>query len=289
MKVALVIPTYNAGKEFEQTLDLINKQNELLDSMKIIDSSSSDNTVLIAKKNHFAIEIISKDEFSHGGTRRGIAIEFYNKGFDYLIFMTQDVFLQENALSEIVSFISSDSNIGVAYGKQEVDLKRGNLFEFYARNFNYPDESFTRTEKDIPKYGIKTIFTSDAFSIYNLDLLKRVDFFPNSTDVSEDMLVAHKFIKEGYSVGYCADAKVYHTHNYNIYDEFRRYKEIGKFYKHNDTMLKKYGKTSTNGIKLAIGEIAFLISEKKWTLVPISIIRNGAKFLGLKVGFYLNE
>ena len=50
MKVALAIPTYNAGNEFRTVLTLINQQRNLVDAIKIIDSTSVDNTVAIAKE-----------------------------------------------------------------------------------------------------------------------------------------------------------------------------------------------------------------------------------------------
>lgn len=286
LKVALAIPTYNAGNEFRTVLTLINQQRNLVDAIKIIDSTSVDNTVAIAKEFNCDIEVIDQSEFSHGGTRRKIAIEYSKKGYDYLIFMTQDVHLQNRALSKLIDYIVSDSQLGVVYGRQEVDLSTGNLFEYYARSFNYSSHSYTRTKADIREQGIKTIFSSDAFAIYNLSILKQIDFFEDTTEVSEDMLIAHKIINAGYSVGYCSEAKVYHTHNYNVLDEYKRYKEIGKFYKKNSAILDSYGKTSSNGIKLVLGEIKFLIAKGKILLVPKSVIRNSAKFIGHKVGYY---
>lgn len=289
MRVILAIPTYNAGKEFDEVLTKIKEQSKMIERIKVIDSTSSDNTIDIANQFGCEVEIINQKKFSHGGTRRKIAIECYEAGYDYLIFMTQDVFLQEKALENLIKFINSDENLGVVYGRQEVDLAKGNLFEYYARSFNYPTKSYKRTKVDVPKFGIKTVFNSDAFAIYNLMNLQQVDFFEDTKDVSEDMLVAHKMIEAGKSVGYCAEAKVYHTHNYNVLDEYKRYKEIGKFYRRQSSVISQYGKTSSNGIKLVIGELSFLLNRKKAYLIPKSVARNAAKFIGHKVGYYLND
>ena len=160
------------------------------------------------------------------------------------------------------------------------------MFEYYARSFNYPSTSYKRQLSDVPEYGIKTIFNSDAFAIYNLKILKEIDFFQKNQNFAEDMFIAHKIVQSGNIVGYCADARVYHTHDYNIIDEYMRYKEIGKFYRENDEILSWYGKTTSNGVRLAIGEIKFLVEEKKFNLVPSSIFRNASKFLGHKIGYY---
>lgn len=289
LRVILAIPTYNAGNDFNEVLNRIKQQSDMVETIKIIDSTSSDYTVETANRYGCEVEIIDQKNFSHGGTRRKIAIESYQAGYDYLIFMTQDVFLQENALEHLIRYISSDQNLGVVYGKQEVDLTKGNLFEYYARSFNYSNKSYKRVKNDISEFGIKTIFSSDAFAIYNLSILKQVDFFEDRKEVSEDMLVAHKMIEAGKSVGYCAEARVYHTHNYNYIDEYKRYKEIGKFYKKQSSIVNQYGKTSSNGIKLVLGELIFLVEQKKIHLIPKSIIRNTAKFVGHKVGYYFND
>lgn len=289
MKIALVLPTYNAGRDFFEVMKCIDQQRENIDLVKIVDSYSTDDTVEIAKQFKCEIEIIKKSDFSHGGTRRKIAIEFYELGYDYLILMTQDVFLQENAVNNLIDFISSDNLLGAVFGKQEVDLEKGNLFEYYARSFNYPNLSYKRNFSDISKYGIKTIFNSDAFAAYNLKVLKEIDFFEDKQNFAEDMFIAHKIVQSGSSIGYCANAKVYHTHDYSVLDEYKRYREIGKFYKQNATILNKYGKTTSNGIKLVIGEINFLIKRRKILLIPKSILRNMAKFIGHKVGYYSNK
>lgn len=289
MKIVLAIPTYNAGNEFEGVLKEIDFQREYIDHLYIIDSGSSDRTVEIANKYNCEVEKISAEEFGHAKTRSYIAEKFYKRGYDYLIFMTQDVFLQKNSLANIIKFIIKDKKIGAVYGKQEVDLSKGNLFEYFARSFNYGKKNLIKKKKDIKELGIKTIFSSDAFIIYNLKILMEIGWFGDSDTVSEDMVVAHKLITNNYQLGYCSSAKVYHTHNYTLREEFVRYKKIGKFYRENKEMVSKYGKTTNEGIKLVHGEILFLLKNKKFLLIPESILRNICKFLGHKIGAYYGK
>lgn len=283
-KIALAIPTYNPDENFQEILELILFEKNKIDEIKICDSSSSNGVLEKIDLTNFNFEIIRKQEFSHAGTRTKIAKEYYNKNFKYIIFMTQDVFLQKNALENLIAFIKKDEKIGVAFGKQEVDLSKGSIFEKYSRNFNYPVKSYTRSVTDIQEYGIKTIFSSDAFAIYDLEKLNDVNFFGLSGDVSEDMFAAHKLIQKNYKVGYCAEAKVYHTHNYKLRDEYQRYKSIGIFYKNNMDMVRKYGKTNSQGFSLVFGELRYLLKRRKFHLVPYSIIRNLVKFIGHKRG-----
>lgn len=44
-KIALFIPTYNAGPDFNKVLNLIDEQAKYINKKYIIDSSSSDDTV----------------------------------------------------------------------------------------------------------------------------------------------------------------------------------------------------------------------------------------------------
>jgi rhamnosyltransferase len=284
VKVALAIPTYNAGKDFEEVISYINEQSSFIDYKIIIDSCSVDETAIIAKSNGFKVKHIKKSQFSHSGTRSLIANKLYNDGFDYVIFMTQDVFLQKNAIMELLRYIKKDKCFGVVTGKQEVDLTKGNLCEYFARKSNYGNEDLIFDKNDINKYGINTIYTSDAFAIYNLNALKHVGFFGSNINVSEDMYAAHKLIQAGYKIGYASKAKVYHTHNYNIKEEFLRYKNIGNFYRDNNLWIKNYGRTTNKGINLAKQELLFLIKEKKYFLIFESIIRNFSKFVGFQIG-----
>lgn len=283
-KIALVIPTCNAGFQFEKVAQLISEQSNSLDSLNIIDSASTDETLKIAKKYNFNISEIKKKDFSHSGTRTRIANELYQQGYKYMVLMTQDVFLQENALKNIINFILKSDKLGVVRGKQEVDLSKGNLMEYFTREKNYPNHSFIYTNKDKERKGIDVIYTSDAFAIYNLHALNKVGYFGETTEVSEDMFAAHKLVEAGYEIGYCSNAKVYHTHNYTLKQEFNRYVPIGRFYKDNDSWLRKYGKTESKGVKLVVKEVQFLIEKKASILIPYSILKNVLKYAGFQIG-----
>lgn len=285
MKIGLALPTYNANthNDFNDVLKRINAQSNILSTIKIFDSESTDDTVAVAKKNNIEVIEIKKKDFSHSKTRTRIAQEMLENKIDYLIFMTQDVFLQPQALQELVSFIKNNK-LALAYGKQEVDITKSNIFEAYARKFNYGEKNILKKKQDIEKYGIKTIFCSDAFAIYDLRMIKKVDFFGEEANFSEDMLIADKLISKGCTIGYCAKSKVYHSHNYSILDEYNRYKEIGYFHAQFSHVLSKYNGTTSEGIKLAISECYFLLKEKKVHFIPESITRNFMKFMGMKKG-----
>lgn len=279
-KVALFIPTFNAGKNFEEILTLIDAQDDIVGGKYIIDSSSTDDTVSLAKKHNFDTTIINPKDFGHGKTRTQAAK--YLSSYDYVIFMTQDIYLQNNALENLVNFIENNSKIAVAYGKQEVDMRKGNIFEYRSREYNYPEQSMVKSKADISNLGIKTVFSSDAFAIYDLNKLKEINYFSDEVNFSEDMYAAAQFINKSYSIGYCAEAKVFHTHNYSLKEEFNRYRYIGGFHKDYPEIQEQFGGNTSEGIKLVFNELKYLLRNGYVHLVPESICRSGAKYLGYR-------
>lgn len=281
-KIILCIPTYNPGNEFAEVLKLINNDSSLLTDKVIIDSGSTDGTLNLAYSAGFKIIEISKEQFGHAKTRTFVANKYSN--YDYIIFLTQDVFIQDNSLTELVKFITANKDIGVAYGKQEVDIVKGNIFEHFDRSFNYPDENLLKNNLNSKEYGVKTVFNSNAFSIYNMSILKDVNFFGTEAPFSEDTLVAYKIVNKGYSIGYCSEAVVYHTHKYSLKNQYLRYKSAGEFHKLFPEIQNQYGKNESEGFKLIINEFRYLFKEKKLFLSPYTILRNAAKYLGYKTG-----
>jgi rhamnosyltransferase len=174
------------------------------------------------------------------------------------------------------------SNIGVAYGRQ---LPRNNaqLIEAHARLFNYPDVSQIRTFEMKDEFGVKTAFTSNSFSAYRVSALRQVGGFPLHTIVSEDMYVAAKMLKAGWSIAYCAESKVYHSHNYTLSQEFKRYFDIGVFNSRESWIMAEFGGAESEGFKFIKSEVLYLLNHNPF-LVFESVIRSAVKYAGYKFG-----
>lgn len=281
-KVGLFLPTLNAGNAFKDTLQRIEKNKDIVDRFLIIDSGSNDNTVQLAMDHGFTVENINKSEFTHGLVRKRASRRLQD--CDFIIYMTQDALLQEDAFNCLLSFIESHDDMLVAYGKQEVQMEKSNIFEYEARKFNYPSESQIRSLADKEKFGIKTVFNSDAFAVYNRRLLEQVGNFPEKVNFEEDMFMAARGILNGLTVGYCADAKIYHSHHYTLKQEYRRYRSIGHFHKENPWIQKEFGSNEHEGVKSVITEWKFLIKHGKPHLILYSGLRVVAKYLGYRLG-----
>ena len=69
-RVALIIPTFNAAQLWTALLEGIRAQSLKPDQVIVIDSSSSDGTADLARKEGFTVFEIPQREFNHGGTRQ---------------------------------------------------------------------------------------------------------------------------------------------------------------------------------------------------------------------------
>ncbi|MCL5796669.1 MAG: glycosyltransferase, partial [Gammaproteobacteria bacterium] len=186
----------------------------------MIDSSSNDQTVVLAQQAGFQTHIIGKKEFNHGGTRQ-LAVSLLPLDTDVVVFLTQDALLATyDAIQKLVA-VFEDEQVGCAYGRQ-LPHEDATVLAAHARLFNYGEQSYFRTSSDIPFYGIRTAFLSNSFAAYRVSALKKVGGFPNNLILAEDMIVAAKMLQSRYAVAYVADACVYHSHNYSPWQEFKR-------------------------------------------------------------------
>lgn len=281
MNVQIIIPIYYPDFKFEKLLEQIKKQTEKNISLLIIDSGSNgEYKKLLTGLNAEIIEI-NAEEFNHGGTRQMGINSCQDK--DIYLFLTQDAILANEFAIERLVAVFADTKIGCAYGRQ-LPHKNANVFAAFARKFNYPNASYVRSYEDRKKYGMKTAFLSNSFAAYRKEAMADIGGFPTNTILGEDMYVAAKMLKNGWDVSYVADACVYHSHNYTIWQEFKRYFDIGVFHARERWIRDEFGKAEGEGKKFVIKEIKYLL--KKY---PLSILemfaRDGIKFLGYRLGF----
>lgn len=177
--------------------------------------------------------MIPGDQFDHGGTRN-LGASFSQS--EVMVFMTQDAVPADDRLLEVlVQSVTGNAErfggidcsggaeitVAVVYARQ---LPYGDCraIERYIREFNYPGKSELRTEKDIPFRGIKTFCNSNVCSAYRRDVFDQLGGFVEKTIFNEDMLFGAKAIHSGYGMVYAAEAKVYHSHNLGLSDQFHR-------------------------------------------------------------------
>jgi len=279
MNISIIIPTFNAENYLPDLLKKLSDQTVSFELI-IIDSSSTDATLTIAKEFTDNIITIPQVEFDHGGTRTKAAKTVSG---EIIVFLTQDALPCDNQSIEKILEPFKDTNVGAAYGKQ-IAYEETSLFGKHLREFNYTDTSYVRTLEDKEKYGIKTAFLSDSFAAYRRSALEKVNWFKDGLIVGEDSYAGAKILLQNYALAYRADAKVYHSHSYSIIKEFKRYFDIGVFHKREDWILDTFGKAEGEGGKYVKSEFNYLLKHHAYHRIPEFFIRNGMKYLGYKLG-----
>ncbi|WP_026999059.1 glycosyltransferase family 2 protein [Eisenibacter elegans] len=279
-KVSVVIPTYNAMAHLPELYTALKAQT--LDyELFVIDSASTDGTQAFLTKNQINHHVIAAGTFNHGGTRN----EALNHTTgDLIIYLTQDALpANSEAFMYLTQALLQNDNVGIAYGRQ-LPYPDADPFGAFTRIFNYPQTSQLKTLQDADRLGVKACFLSNSFAAYKRELLLKLGGFPTNVIISEDAYVGAKALINGYSIAYVAEAEVYHSHNYSINQEFKRYFDIGAFYQHERELMKPFSKAGGEGLRFVIKQCRYLIETKKYHYLPEWFVRNIAKFIAFKLG-----
>jgi len=284
MTIGILIPTLNAGTVWEECLKKITIQTATISRKIILDSGSNDNTIDLAKHYGFEILTIDKKDFDHGYGRVLLAQEAGN--VDILLYLTQDCILANaDSISNLITAFN-DEKTGIAYGRQlpRVEAK---LLEAHARNFNYPDISTVKSFADRERLGIRVASCSNSFAAYRTNIFHEIGGFPRNSIFGEDVILGGQMLIKGWKIAYVANAEAYHSHNYTIKEEFKRYFDIGVFHKTNDWLLKEFGSANGEGLKYVKSELNIII-KNNIMLLPKMMGSTLAKWAGYKLGLNFN-
>lgn len=272
----------NGGELFTEVLERIAGQKiEQEYELLVYDSASTDNTAQKAKTFGAKVVNIRREDFDHGSTRTLAAGRARG---DILVFMTQDaVLVDDSALEKLLTPFTERDDIAATYGRQ-LPAPGADLFAHHLRLHNYPDTPYVRCWQDRQQYGFKTVFISNSFAAYRRDVLAAHGFFPAKQLFGEDTCALANLLENGYCVAYVSEARVYHSHNYSLVQDFRRYFDIGVFHACHSDMLEKFGSPTGAGKRFVRSEITFLCRQRKYFRLPESILRSGAKFIAYQLG-----
>jgi len=275
----IIIPTYNAEKQMYRLCEALRSQTASSE-ITVVDSSSSDRTVEIAKSFGAKVFMVRKEDFDHGGTR---TLAGKAEKADILVYMTQDTTPFDNHSIENIIRPFEDQGVAASYGRQ-LPYPGAEEFGTHLRLFNYPDVSYTVSLEDRKTLGIRTAFLSNSFAAYRRKALDEIDWFKEKLIMGEDTHAGARMLLAGYKIAYVADALVYHSHNYSVLQEFKRYFDIGVFHQSERWIIDEFGKAEGEGIRYMQSLFAFLRRRKKYYLIPEGIVRNTLKYIGYKLG-----
>jgi polysaccharide biosynthesis protein PslC len=247
----------------------------------VIDSGSVDDTVPQALAYGAQVHNIRASDFNHGATR-----EWGRRlvKADYYLFMTQDALpahpqLLENLLKPLIT----RQDIGLVYGRQ-LPHAAAHPLEVWNRRFNYPATSQLKGKADRVHLGLKTVFCSNVCAIYRSAALNAVGGFP-PVIICEDQYVAARMLEAGYSIYYAAEAPVFHSHNYSLMEEFRRYFDLGVFFGSQEPwIVDHFGTAGSEGFLLFQEGRRYLTRSGQPHLIPNLMLRLLIKGLGYQLG-----
>ena len=283
-KVAIVIPTCNAGREFASLLTEIAQQSLPIAGKLVIDSSSTDGTADVAGKHGWQVRSIPRAEFSHGGTRQ-MAVELLPEDIEIVVFLTQDVRLPDRHSLEKLVGSFEDLQVAAAYGRQ-LPHEGASIYAAVDREFNYPAVSRIKSMADSKELGIKTAFLSDSFAAYRVQDLRKAGGFPK-INICEDMYVAGKMLLAGKHIAYVAEAKARHSHEPKLKDMWNRYRAMGRFQQQNPWIRASFGSAGGEGMKLLRYQIGRVHGEKGVLGIAKSISMDLFRVFAYKLGMYI--
>lgn len=278
-KISLIIPTLNAAAYMPNLIDALAKQTKVADEVIIIDSESDDDTVHLAKQAGYRVIDVKRKDFDHGGTRNYAVSK---SSGDIVMFLSQDALPADEHYIENLALGFAEEGVVMISGRQ-LPRKGAKPDEALVRKFNYPSKSFVRSKDDIERLGIKAYFFSDVCSAYRRDFFEDIGGFETPILTNEDMLMAARALKAGCKVGYCAEAAVYHSHNYTLRQQYKRNFDVAVFMEKHKDELRCSG-VAGEGMRMVLFVEKELLKKFKIGSAVHCLFDSAAKFLGNRAG-----
>jgi len=281
VNIGLCVPTCEAEKDLPRLLEVVEDASALFHRVLFIDSSSSDRTQQLVKRSGFELLVVEKADFDHGGTRQKGVEQL--KDCQIVMFLTHDAVPVGPDDLRVLVDVFSDPRVGCAFGRQ-LPRPGARPMEAHARLFNYPEHSVVKEWPQARSLGIMAGAVSNSFAAYRREALEQIGGFPSGMVCSEDVYVGFKALLSGWKVVYCAESRVYHSHDLSPWQELRRYFDIGAFYGSFETwIVHSVGSAESKGIAFVLSQIRYLAAKAPW-LIPLVPVSAMAKYVGYRLG-----
>ena len=223
MRTSVVIPTFNAGPEFQALLDRLKAQKPAPpDEIVVIDSGSRDQTLALAREAGAKI-IEWRERFDHGLTRdAGIAAA---SGEIVLLTVQDGVPAGEDWLAHVCAHFADPSVAGVSTrqipppdGPLELQIKAKLDAEEGVTRISlagHPDYAHYSAAQRLQLYTFDNVCSALRRSVW-----EKIPFGP--CRYAEDLLWARRALEAGHTLVRDPSAPVIHAHRRSFMYEFRR-------------------------------------------------------------------
>lgn len=275
--MGVCIITHNARHHLPYCLPPL-LQSELKPRILVVNSSSSDGTVELAKQFGVETLVIPRASFNHGTTR-----ELARKalGTDFIIMTTPDAYaIDSEVLGKLLKPLFN-KEASLSYARQ-IPHTGALVWESFPRQFNYPSKSHLRSIEDVKEHGVYTFFFSDSFSAYSNSALDEIGGF-SEVLTGEDTVACAKLLLKGHKVAYVAEAEVHHSHHYTLIQEFKRHFDTGLAREGYKELLISGGGDNKRGKEYVKALIQHLVKENP-KMIPYACIQTLSKWMGYHLG-----
>ena len=285
MKIDVIIPVYKPDKSFFSLIEKLENQTVPVQNIILMNTEEkyfeklAYGSRFFEKYHNIKVYHLSKKEFDHGYTRH---VGVKKSDADIFLMMTQDAIPADEYLVEKLVKALEQERVVSAYARQ-LPKEDCSIIESYMRQFNYPQESFVKSSKDLERLGIKTYFCSNVCCAYRREVYDKLGGFIRQAIFNEDMIYAASVIKNGYRIAYVADALVYHSHNYTCSQQFHRNFDLGVSQAEHPEVFADVP-SEGEGLKSVKSTIKYLKSQKQGRLIPKLILQSGSKYIGYFLG-----
>ncbi|MEM7204227.1 MAG: glycosyltransferase [Planctomycetota bacterium] len=244
----------------------------------VVNSSSGDGTVELAQELGAETLVIPRPEFNHGSTRERARKHL---GTEFVGMVTPDAYAaDEDVLGKLHAPLAA-GEAAVSYARQ-IPHDGATFWESFPRDYNYPEDSQLRCLEDKDRYGIYTIFCSNAFAMYRNAALDEIGGF-RPVLTHEDQFATAELLKRGHSIAYVAEAVVQHSHTYRLSQEFRRYFDTGYARKIHAELTNLTGSDQSRGRSFTLALLKTVAKQRPLHL-PYALLQTGAKWMGYRLG-----
>ena len=213
-KISVIIPTKNAGVEFEFLLKMYNTQkgiNEI--ELVVVDLGSTDNTLDIAKANHAKIVTILPSEFSHSYARN---LGAENATGGYFLFTVQDALPPTDTwLYELMTVLAQNYVSAVScaeFPREDADLFyrviSWNHYRFLGVNeadriYKLPNNpNYLTLRQNGQLSDLACLIPNEVFNKYKYRL-----------NYAEDLDLGIRLIQDGKKIAFLGTIRIIHSHN----------------------------------------------------------------------------
>jgi len=219
VKLSIIIPTLNAGPEFEHVVQKTLAQNGIRKmELIVVDSGSTDDTVRLASDVGANVIHTKPEEFSHGLTRN---LGAENAAGEYLLFMTQDAIpAGEYAVYQMVKTLMDNPELAAVTGREipRVDADMFACWQIanHRQSLDLNADSILGAEaaklpRMAPFEKRKIAQLNNIFCCLRKSDFDRFKFRP--VEYAEDLDLGLRLLEGGRKLAYLHSVGVIHSHN----------------------------------------------------------------------------